>query len=151
MFSYEGWNGLNFVSQELKDPTRNFPIVICVGIPLVTICYLLVNIAYFTVMTADEMLASRYCNFFRFECKIEYDLVLSPPLLVQRSSKILLGLSHSASLVQPLAPSMVKPLHPLDSLMLQEPMAIFLNLIYLIQDLPLLWRSFSIVRSGNNL
>ena len=58
MWSYDGWNQLNFVSQELKNPTRNFPIVICVGIPLVTVCYLLVNVAYFTVMTPAEVLAS---------------------------------------------------------------------------------------------
>ena len=58
MWSYDGWNQLNFVSEELKNPTRNFPIVICVGIPLVTVCYLLVNIAYFTVMTPAEVLAS---------------------------------------------------------------------------------------------
>ena len=58
MWSYEGWNQLNFVSEELQNPTRNFPIVICIGIPLVTTCYLLVNIAYFTVMTADELMTS---------------------------------------------------------------------------------------------
>ena len=58
MWSYEGWSGLNFVSQELKNPIRNFPIVIGFSIPLVTACYLLVNIAYFTVMTPSEMLAS---------------------------------------------------------------------------------------------
>ena len=39
MWSYDGWNQLNFVSQELKDPVRNFPIVICVGIPLGTDWY----------------------------------------------------------------------------------------------------------------
>ena len=58
MWSYEGWNQLNFVSEELQNPTRNFPIVICIGIPLVTVCYLLVNIAYFTVMTPAEVLGS---------------------------------------------------------------------------------------------
>jgi len=58
MWSYDGWNQLNFVSEELKNPTRNFPIVICIGIPLVTVCYLLVNVAYFTVMTPAEVLAS---------------------------------------------------------------------------------------------
>ena len=29
-----------------------------IGIPLVTVCYILVNIAYFTVMSPGEMLAS---------------------------------------------------------------------------------------------
>ena len=37
---------------------RNFPLVIMIGIPLVTVCYILVNIAYFTVMTPNEVLAS---------------------------------------------------------------------------------------------
>jgi len=37
---------------------RNFPLVIMIGIPLVTVCYILVNIAYFTVMTPSEVLAS---------------------------------------------------------------------------------------------
>ena len=44
MFSFEDWSALNLVSQELVNPERNFPIVICVGLPLVTVCYLLVNI-----------------------------------------------------------------------------------------------------------
>ena len=59
MWSYDGWNQLNFVSEELQNPVRNFPIVICVGIPLVTVAYLFVNIAYFTVMTPSELLASK--------------------------------------------------------------------------------------------
>lgn len=59
MFSYDGWNSLNFVSEELQNPVRNFPIVICVGIPLVTLCYLMVNVAYFAAMSPNEMMASR--------------------------------------------------------------------------------------------
>jgi len=59
MWSYDGWNQLNFVSEELQNPVRNFPIVICAGIPLVTVCYVLVNIAYFTVMSPSELLASK--------------------------------------------------------------------------------------------
>lgn len=37
---------------------RNFPITIFIGIPMVTVLYILVNIAYFTAMTPDELLAS---------------------------------------------------------------------------------------------
>ncbi|CBY32573.1 unnamed protein product [Oikopleura dioica] len=58
MWSYEGWNQLNFVSQELVDPERNFPLVIIGGIPLVTLLYLLVNVSYFTVMSPSELLQS---------------------------------------------------------------------------------------------
>ena len=59
MWSYDGWNQLNFASEELINPTRNFPIVIIAGMTLVTICYLLVNIAYFSVMTPVELMASK--------------------------------------------------------------------------------------------
>lgn len=58
MWSYDGWNQLNFVSQELINPERNFPLVIIGGIPLVTLLYLLVNVSYFTVMSPSELLQS---------------------------------------------------------------------------------------------
>lgn len=37
---------------------RNLPLTIWIGIPLVTSCYLLVNIGYFTVLTPQEVLDS---------------------------------------------------------------------------------------------
>lgn len=58
LWSYDGWNQLNFVTEEVRNPERNFPIAIYVGIPLVTVLYILINIAYFTVMSPSELLAS---------------------------------------------------------------------------------------------
>ena len=37
---------------------RNLPLAIMIGIPLVTVLYLLVNISYFTVMSVEELLNS---------------------------------------------------------------------------------------------
>uniref|UniRef100_H2ZQ50 b(0,+)-type amino acid transporter 1 n=1 Tax=Ciona savignyi TaxID=51511 RepID=H2ZQ50_CIOSA len=58
LWSYDGWNQLNFVTEELDNPVRNFPLTIMIGIPMVTVFYILVNIAYFTVMTPSEIIAS---------------------------------------------------------------------------------------------
>lgn len=58
MWAYDGWNNLNYVTEELINPYRNLPLAIIYGIPIVTFCYVLVNISYLTVMSPEEILDS---------------------------------------------------------------------------------------------
>uniref|UniRef100_A0AC34PVF0 Amino acid transporter n=1 Tax=Panagrolaimus sp. JU765 TaxID=591449 RepID=A0AC34PVF0_9BILA len=58
VFSYSGWNYLNFVTEELQEPNKNLPRAIYISLPVVTIIYLLVNLAYFAVLTPREVLQS---------------------------------------------------------------------------------------------
>lgn len=58
IFSYAGWNYLNFMTEELRDPYKNLPRAIYISLPLVTAIYVLANIAYLSVLTPQEMIAS---------------------------------------------------------------------------------------------
>lgn len=58
LWAYDGWNSLNFVTEEMKNPARDLPRALMIGIPLVTIVYLLTNIAYIAVVGGDGILNS---------------------------------------------------------------------------------------------
>ncbi|XP_058254412.1 b(0,+)-type amino acid transporter 1 isoform X2 [Hemibagrus wyckioides] len=58
LWSYDGWNNLNSVTEELKRPEVNLPRALIIAIPMVTILYLLVNISYLAAMTPREMMVS---------------------------------------------------------------------------------------------
>ncbi|KAI1883735.1 hypothetical protein AGOR_G00234610 [Albula goreensis] len=58
MYAYAGWFYLNFVVEEVNNPERTVPLAICISMAIVTCCYVMTNVAYYTVMSVDELLAS---------------------------------------------------------------------------------------------
>ncbi|GJQ85027.1 hypothetical protein Trydic_g3688 [Trypoxylus dichotomus] len=58
LFAYNGWNYLNFIIEELKDPVRNLPLAIAISCTLVTVVYTFTNVAFYTTLSPAEVLGS---------------------------------------------------------------------------------------------
>ncbi|KAJ8381823.1 hypothetical protein SKAU_G00026010 [Synaphobranchus kaupii] len=58
LYAYGGWFYLNFITEEVINPNRNIPLSIIFSMVTVTVCYVMVNMSYYTVMTAKELLVS---------------------------------------------------------------------------------------------
>ncbi|KAH0617599.1 hypothetical protein JD844_016020 [Phrynosoma platyrhinos] len=58
LYAYGGWWSLNYLAEEVKNPSRNIPWTVMTALPSVTVFYLLVNISYLTVLTPKEMVSS---------------------------------------------------------------------------------------------
>lgn len=58
LWSFDGWNNLNYVTEELRRPQVNLPRAVVIAISLVTGLYLLVNVSYLAVMTPQELISS---------------------------------------------------------------------------------------------
>lgn len=81
LWAYDGWNQLNYVTEELQNPHDNFPRSIMIALPLVTLCYTLVNVAYFSILTPAEVLLSNAVAVSVAE-KVHPVLVVLMPLFV---------------------------------------------------------------------
>jgi basic amino acid/polyamine antiporter, APA family len=58
LWAYDGWNDLNMVGGEVKNPGRNIPIALIAGVATVGLLYVLVNAAVQYVLPASAIAAS---------------------------------------------------------------------------------------------
>ena len=58
LWAYDGWNDLNMVAGEVKQPERNIPIALISGVATVGILYVLMNAAVQYVLPADVIAKS---------------------------------------------------------------------------------------------
>jgi APA family basic amino acid/polyamine antiporter len=55
LFSMDAWNNVGFAGSELKNPTKDLPIAMALGTLVVTVLYLLANVAYLNVLPQGAM------------------------------------------------------------------------------------------------
>jgi amino acid transporter len=58
LWAYDGWNNLNLVTGELKNPARNLPPAIVIGPTIVIVCYILANVACYAMLSFEVITAS---------------------------------------------------------------------------------------------
>ncbi|MGE5357828.1 MAG: APC family permease [Bacteroidales bacterium] len=54
-FAYGGWQNLNYVAEEMRDPKRHMPISLVAGTAAVVVIYVLVNVVYLQVLGRDGL------------------------------------------------------------------------------------------------
>ncbi len=57
-WAYDGWNNITFVAGEIKDPQKNIPKSLFIGLTFCIVIYVLVNLAYIYVLPIDKMALS---------------------------------------------------------------------------------------------
>jgi APA family basic amino acid/polyamine antiporter len=54
-WTFDGWNNVNFICGEIKNPKRNLPLALILGTLVVTILYILINYIYLSALPISEM------------------------------------------------------------------------------------------------
>jgi APA family basic amino acid/polyamine antiporter len=52
LFSSDAWNNVTFIAGEVKEPQKNIPLGLLIGVLIVTVLYVLANVAYFMLLPA---------------------------------------------------------------------------------------------------
>jgi basic amino acid/polyamine antiporter, APA family len=58
LWAYEGWNNITFTAGEIRDPQRNLPLSLVLGMSAVTLIYVGMNLVYVYAMPVGDMIAT---------------------------------------------------------------------------------------------
>lgn len=58
LWAYDGWNNMPMISGEIKNPQKNVPWALILGMFAVLLLYCLVNLSYFYILPVSEVLSS---------------------------------------------------------------------------------------------
>lgn len=58
LWAYEGWNNITFTAGEIKDPQRNLPRSLILGMSAITLIYVGMNVIYLYAMPIGEMVST---------------------------------------------------------------------------------------------
>lgn len=53
-WAYEGWNNLGFLAGEIRNPSRNVPLGLALGVGFVMVIYVAINAAYLYVLPVEQ-------------------------------------------------------------------------------------------------
>lgn len=59
-WAYDGWNNMTFIAGEVRNPQRNIPRSLLLGIPVCILVYCLVNLALVYIMPVSQMASSPF-------------------------------------------------------------------------------------------
>jgi APA family basic amino acid/polyamine antiporter len=55
MWAYNGWHGITALAEEVRNPQRNIPLALFIGIGILIVLYVSANVAYHGVLTMEEL------------------------------------------------------------------------------------------------
>lgn len=55
LWSYDGWIEITYVAGEVQDPQKNMPRSLILSTLLVILCYVIVNLAFFSILSVEEI------------------------------------------------------------------------------------------------
>jgi len=55
MYAYSGWNAATYIGEEIKNPQRNIPLALLLGVLVIVTLYLGINLLYVKALSVEEM------------------------------------------------------------------------------------------------